>query len=479
MRWASCILLLLLPFFSTPLYPLRTIPTLFDFSLAKIVCQVTAEPDTLSEIYDQIPWYLQAKFAERLSQPIRVKLILLWYAKIDSLKRDHDEYLAYKAHYQNIANELLRLWFRKPYKVRQETLDKDLDSIEKARVPAVDASRLLLTPNQFARLSSFVFLKRLNLSQTITGQDVSHILRVSLIERPTVQLPNLGILILNNCDLRNGFIIDWLRYMPNLVVLDASGNSFGEVVYRQLKELKKLRVLIAKNCSLNRERVEALSEIRQLRRLDLENNGLDHTRLQSLGALVNLHHLSLADNSGITQDLDFLESLPLFSLDISGCTIIPTALTPLRGKESLLYLRVSNTVLADQVIADVLTLPNLEGLTMACVGLSSVRAKKLLAKSGLVSLRIPSNDLKVSAFENFRNYSLRELNLSHNPLGNEIIKILKPFEGIRKLNLEDCDLTEDILHDLLKMKHLKQIWLDQNSISEGAICDVNSFLQSP
>lgn len=446
-------------------------PTLLECALREIKRQIDEKPDFIVDAFLQIPWPLYNDYAKILSEEERVKLCLTLLDLIDYFKKLHkaatlkDELCDEKENIEFVLKKMAyafesvkAVWSEKPYRMRQvlrfgqKAIDNDLDLIEKIQIENVDASKLNFTPNQFSRLIGFPFIRTLNLTKSLTTKYVDDVLRITNVNAPKVRLPHLEKLVVADCGLKSGFILPWLRLIPNLVELDVSNNELATQVFEYLKSMTRLRSLIAKNCKLKRKSIDEIALIPNLSLLTLDENSLNALQLEPLGTMGNLRYLSLVDNKELKK-MDFLRGHQTIRyLNLSKTALEPDGLEMLRTTPSLEVLGVSDIPLVNQHIADIVRIHTLKELRATSCHLSDQHVSLLLKKPCLGALFIAHNTLTKDAFAQEVSLSVRTLDFSFAGLSDKDVGALSNMPRLELLNLTGNPISPDKI-DALKRVH--------------------------
>lgn len=170
------------------------------------------------------------------------------------------------------------------------------------------------------------------------------------------KLPNLKILNLGRCNLRN--LPDNIALLQNLEVLNVYANGFRKI-NENIGKLKKLKLLDISNNSYLKDLPVSIKELRCLQRLDVSGSGLIRLREElsyctelvsvsanacsikvlpeQIGNLINLKHLNLGFNRIKTLPVSFgdLSELEDINLGTNELESLPNDITKLQQVQSV------------------------------------------------------------------------------------------------------------------------------------------------
>lgn len=248
-------------------------------------------------------------------------------------------------------------------------------------------------------------------------------------------LTSLEVLKMNSCNLTQ-ISVDAFQNQSTLKILELSGNAFGSV-----------------------EWYEVLGPLHRLEHLDLRKSGLKHLNEDMFNRSTFLRTLILAENdlmefdvaTTIGRQLNLLETL-----DLSFCNLSkPLSEEAFNEATKIRSLNLSgNTLFASDLLVALSPLSMLEKLSLSNCELS----------------RLPDT------FYNFK--SLRELDISNNPLNDVFVKLISPLNTLEYLNMGYSNLSYLAPESFSKMTSMKRLVLsgnDLNSLEAGLFANLTNL----
>ncbi|XP_065340804.1 protein artichoke-like [Cloeon dipterum] len=262
---------------------------------------------------------------------------------------------------------------------------------------------------------------------------------------------------------------------PALRKIDLSGNPVREVRPGAFSTLQGLHELDLSNTLITHLAPATLAPDPPLRVLNLRSNRLDAEKLQALTAvLVHLERLDLGrcdltlgpSHVETLARCDWLEWLDLSDNDLSRLDL-SQALAQLRH---LQHLDVSNCGLDEASLPTLANLTRLRTLKVADNSLRLANLTEMLKPlTRLHHLSVRNCDLDSTAFLRQLpkvRQSLRSLDLSRNPLGDDEINAAGDvFEHLEQLDVSFCDLTVVSRHAFSPARHLLSLSLSGNNVT--------------
>ena len=319
-------------------------------------------------------------------------------------------------------------------------------------------------------------LKKLNLSDNnMTGKVVYDLADV-IANNTSLEWLYLGG---NNLQSSAGVILQALKGVSNVKVLDLNDNNMSEEVASDLADVIKNNV--------------------QLEELHLFNNKLQSSCtviLQALKRNSNLKKLNLKGNNmtgKVVYDLadvitnnTSLEALLLDGNNLQSC--VDVIFHSLKRSSNLKILDLDNNSLSEEAtndLADVIrSNTGLEQLSLSNNNLrasADVLLETLSAISTLKRLDLSGNNMSGAVVNELasvikNNVSLEILNLSNNDLRSPVTVILEALKGIatlKILNLGGINMSEDVVDYLVdvitKNIHLEELHLFNNNLQESVV----------
>nr|XP_049616912.1 NACHT, LRR and PYD domains-containing protein 12 isoform X4 [Syngnathus scovelli] len=311
-------------------------------------------------------------------------------------------------------------------------------------------------------------LRQLDLSRNNLGDDGLEALAAGLAKpQCTLQVLRLshGKLSKKSCNA----LASVLSSCCSLRKLDLSWNDLGDDGLEALaaglaKPQCTLQVLELENCNLSEKSGEALASVlsssRTLRELDLSHNDLGDDGLEALAA-------------GLAKPQCTLQVLKLLRCDLSkkSCEALASVLSSSR---TLRELDLSNNDLGD------------DGLEALAAGLAKSQCTLQVLKLMSCDLSKKSCEALASVLSSSR--TLRELDLSHNDLGDDGLEALaaglaKPQCTLQVLTLESCNLSEKsgeaLASVLSSSRTLRKLDLSDNYLGDDGLEALAAGLANP
>ncbi|XP_034936923.1 leucine-rich repeat-containing protein 15-like [Chelonus insularis] len=280
-----------------------------------------------------------------------------------------------------------------------------------------------------------------------------------------------GLLYLNlsSCGIRH-MNEDFFSNTTTLITLDLSYNPLETLDPGPFQHLKNLEHLNLNNCNITHISPKTFSNLENLRTLFLANNNLKSISWTSiLAQLIRLNHLDI-ENTGTTNlprdtfaNNHYLRHLVLANNQLHHLDVTNTLGHNLHN---LYTLDLSNCALQDRLPEDVfnnasnLRILNLSGNPMFASDLTAVLRHipqlRKLSLSNCSLRRLPD------AFDALEN--LQELDISHNPLSDAFVKLLKPLTQLEYLDMSYCSLGHVGNNTLAQMTDLKKLILSGNNL---------------
>lgn len=274
---------------------------------------------------------------------------------------------------------------------------------------------------------------------------------------------------ISNCGLKS-INSQFFSNLTSLSEVDISNNPLGSLSGDIFKPLATLESLKLNNCNLSFISNELFDQFENMKHLELNNNNFHSTDWSFvLNKMIRLEHLELRN---------------------SGLNHLPANIFEKNIYMRILILAENNLVNLD-VGATLLTLHHLEVLDLSHTNLSLplsedtfINSKKLrslflsgnfLFASDLLEALAPLVDLQKLFLSNcglsklpniFNNLkSLKELDLSHNPLDDGFVKLLSPLENLEYFNLGYSNLSHIAPTSFSQMTSLKRLILTGNDLN--------------
>ena len=334
----------------------------------------------------------------------------------------------------------------------------------------------------------------------------------------------------NNLQPSAGVILQALKGVSNVKVLDLSDNNMSEEVVRDLADVIKNNVQLEELCLFNNELqscctviLQALKRNSNLKTLNLNDNNMtgkvvydladviaNNTSLEGLylrgnnlqssaGVILqgvsNVKFLDLSDNNmseEVASDLADviknnvqLEELCLFNNKLqSSCTVI---LQALKRNSNLKTLNLNDNNMTGKVVYDLAdVIANNTSLEVLCLGgnnlqsSASVILQALKGVSNVKVLDLSDNNMSEEVASDLadvikNNVRLEELHLFNNELQScciVILQALKRNSNLKTLNLNDNNMTGKVVYDLADViannTSLEGLYLRGNNLQSSA-----------
>ena len=330
----------------------------------------------------------------------------------------------------------------------------------------IDISKNNITIDNGRLLTSIQYLftdhRKLSLCLTCDNDNivVCHNLDQNLLDAKFINLHNLTQLLLNNCSVNEGFLINSLQNCKSLVLL-AMHNFTTQVaddISAVINNNPLLQTVILGNNKFKTEGIikiaSSLKNIRDVRLLQLGNNGLTDKAANAIADVI-------CSNTKV--ELIFLDHNNLRSY---GTKVICSSLMNIT---TLKLLELANNCITKEAADDLASVINNNTMMYAiCLG------NNKLGTEGVITI---SNALK-----NIN--SLTELSLNNNYItdraANAIADVIHSNTKLEKLILNNNSLqsngTKIICKRLLNIKTLKVLLLQNNSITEEAADDLSAVI---
>ncbi|XP_014234384.1 protein artichoke-like [Trichogramma pretiosum] len=252
--------------------------------------------------------------------------------------------------------------------------------------------------------------------------------------------------------------------------LDLSHNPLGRLERGPLDHLPNLEYLKLASCNISHVASDAFARLENLRELDLGDNmlgGIDWSGV--LAPMMRLEHLDIRrtrirnlPGDAFSRNL-YLRQLVLADNDLHHLNVAETLGHNLHSLQSL---DLSNCNLQDRLSeeafrnASKLRVLNLSGNPMFAADLTAVlqhlpRLHKL-SLSNCSLRRLPD------AFESLE--TLAELDISHNPLADAFVRLLKPLRSLEFLDMSYCSLGHVGNNTFALMTELRRLVMSGNSL---------------
>ncbi|KAK4871473.1 hypothetical protein RN001_015597 [Aquatica leii] len=258
-----------------------------------------------------------------------------------------------------------------------------------------------------------------------------------------------------------------------LTTLDLSENPLNEITDLVFKPLISLEILKMNRCNLTTIYNNAFESQTHLKTLELQENTLTVLDWrQVFGQLLRLTFLDL-NNAHITNIPEnafdnnvYLRTLVLANNKLAGFDVASTLGQKLRELDTLdlSYCNLDKPLSEDAFSNSTkLRVLNLSGNFL----FASDLLVALAPLSGLQKLDLSNCGLNhlPDTFDTFK--SLRQLDISNNPLRNVFIKLLTPIKSLEYLNMGYSNLTYITPTCFSKMKHMKHLILSGNQLHLG------------
>ena len=387
----------------------------------------------------------------------------------------------------------------------------------------VDISRCLHVNDEEAKaladgISSNPNLRKLDISYN--DLTTSGVIQISKALQNTTGLQSFAI---NNCKIRDNatqFIAAVISHNPQLVELNISWNALTAVgVIRIIQSLtynNHLQVLKAAGCGLTEREADELAKVLSdktgLKELDLSWNELKadgvNVVIKALSAVVSLQVLKI-DNCNIADKAvgilsnNLAKYYALTELDISHNNFtaagIATVVESLKALSNLIILKLSSCILDEgssntiaSAIGNNCNLSHFElyhshFTTVGTTSFSQHIASKIhiLQVLKLVNCSITDKECHEIATILKSNETIEHLDLSHNPLGEgvmDIIRVLQGNEIIKELLFHSCSITDKATFDIARFARstmLREFNILQNQLTiDGAVHIAKGFMDS-
>lgn len=274
---------------------------------------------------------------------------------------------------------------------------------------------------------------------------------------------------LNTCGIRS-LNPQFFYNTTNLNRLDLSHNPLGSIEPGPFDHLTNLEYLKLSSCNLTHISPAAFAHLENLRELEIDDNdlsSLDWTGV--LAPLVRLEHLDIRKTRITNLPGDaFAKNLYLRQLVLADNELqhLNVASTLGHNLHSLQSLDLSNCNLQDRLSeeafrnASKLRVLNLSGNPMFAADLTAVL--RHLPKLHKLSLSNCSLRRLPEAFENLE--QLEELDVSHNPLSDAFVQLLKPLKSLEYLDMSYCNLGYVGNNTFTLMTSLKRLIMSGNAL---------------
>ena len=387
----------------------------------------------------------------------------------------------------------------------------------------VDISRCLHVNDEEAKaladgISSNPNLRKLNISYN--DLTTSGIIQISKVLQNSTGLQSFAI---NNCKIRDNatqFIAAVISHNPQLVELNVSWNALTGIgairIIQSLTCNNHLQVLKVAGCGLMEREADELARVLSdktgLKELDLSWNELKaegvNVVIKALSAIVSLQVLKI-ENCNITDKaVDVLSNnlakhYALTELDVSHNNFTPTGIATVVGSlnvlSNLVILKLSSCTLDEgssstiaSAIGNNCSLSHFElyhshFTTVGTTLFSQYIASKIhiLQVLKLVNCGITDKECHKVATILKSNETIEHLDLSHNPLGEgvmDIVKVLQGNEIIEELVLHSCSITDKAIFDIARFARsamLRDFNILHNQLTiDGAVHIAKGFMDS-
>ncbi|XP_012259664.2 leucine-rich repeat-containing G-protein coupled receptor 6-like isoform X2 [Athalia rosae] len=252
--------------------------------------------------------------------------------------------------------------------------------------------------------------------------------------------------------------------------LDLSSNPLVEIEPGPFDHLENLEYLRFNNCQLKSVSPEAFASLRNLREIDLANNDLKMLDWKGvLSPLIRLERLNVRNSSVTNLPGDaFSENLYLRHLELADNELrhLDVGNTLGHNLHNLMSLDLSNCMLKDRlteeafVNASKLRVLHLDGNPLLASDLTAVLHH--LPKLQIISLSNCELRRLPEAFQDLDN--LQVLKISHNPLNDAFVGLLKPPKSLEYLDMSYCKLGHVGNDTFSKMTMLKRLILSGNEL---------------
>jgi serine/threonine protein kinase len=179
--------------------------------------------------------------------------------------------------------------------------------------------------------------------------------KVAITDATLPQVQDLPLLILKvNYTALTDKSIPIIAKMHNLMSLGISGTKLTAADCRELKQLKKLNQLKARECELNNDALEALCELKSLNQLSVSGNKAITDEGLSKLSLLALIRLDLNSTGIDDRAAPILAGLPdVQELELSDTHITDKSWPYFQKMKSLRSLDLANTEITDEALSDV------------------------------------------------------------------------------------------------------------------------------
>jgi hypothetical protein len=269
--------------------------------------------------------------------------------------------------------------------------------------------------------------------------------------------------------------------------------DFTDVDLRAFANAKPLKRLRLEQTRLSDSSLASLANLPALEEISV-GRGVGDAGVQHLAKLQRLKTLDLSDSRCTDKAVQLLVSLPsLENLNLSGTRLTDAGIVKLPGIHRLKILDISGTAVTDQGIVRLATLPALKTVYLPA-GISDVGFRKLLPLRNLEILDLSGGKLSTLGVALLAQFNqLRELALTGNPVGNEVLPVLSRLPHLKTLEISETtitpegiaavggfpmletvgvsaqELTQPQLELLVQLPKLKQVVLAGWSVPEAAI----------
>ncbi len=266
---------------------------------------------------------------------------------------------------------------------------------------------------------------------SLRNLDLSHSPRSLQLLSSVVQLPLLA-LRLRNSDIRADDVRT-VSEISSLHELDLSANSLESKDFSSIVRLRELIHLDISDCDIDDEIGVVIQKLPKLRTLSLGNAQITDEIIGPLRSCKNLDSLSIRRGSVSDQGLArLIETHPLTSLDISGCTRLTG-----EGMEAIASLR------------------SLEHLDAAETQITDATVQMISAKSGLKSLTLDGTSVT-----------------------DDCLEAIGRIDTLEKLSLQGTRISDNGISRLRGLKHLKTLDLSQTATSDVGVTELARSLQN-
>ena len=268
------------------------------------------------------------------------------------------------------------------------------------------------------------------------------------------ELPRLRGLIAENVPIESAGL-EAIHELAELELVDLSGTAVDDAGLKHLSQLKHLRAIDLGFTRISAKGIAHLSKLEGLRTLMLEGRQISDAWLAAVGQLETIHELHITDAQISDAGLAELAALgELRALALGGTPITGAGLAHLRCLRNLRLLDVYDTALDNDGLATISSLNQLRALSIEFCG--------SVTGDGLVHLR------KLSGLHGL---SLRQTGF-RNRFDGTILEHIAPLERLRVLDLFATAVDDSALVHLTSLVELRELELSLANVTDPGLVHI-------